>query len=393
MTAQYADIVILGSGIAGRNAAETARRCRPDASIIMVSQEESCLRPLLSKSSFRSVGDDSILMEQDAWYRKFNIQSWQTTILSISPGSHTVHTEKGMIRYAKCIYALGSDPFIPPFSGCNLAGVFSVRTRNDAAAMKRCLPQVRQAVIIGGGVIGIEMGEMLTRYGIGVTILESMPWLMPRVLDRETSEEYCRRLKSCRIETGITIKRITGNKAVSGVELADGRLFPCELVIVSCGVCPNIAIASAAGLDVQRGILVSDRMETSAADIYACGDCAQYLGQCPALWKVAMVQGQIAARNACGIAVNYRADACPVVFYSPNASLFAMGDLAVSETDGYRIETKRWQADQPFLVTPRYTEGYSRLVYRNGTLVGAALIGDLSQMAALKNQITGGCSR
>lgn len=388
MTEYYTDVVILGSGIAGRTAAETARRCRPEISILMISHEESCLRPLLSKAGMQSVGGESILMETEPWFRQFHIQKWETTITSISPESHIVYTEKGSVRYGKCIYALGSQPFIPPFQGHNLKGVFSVRASADITAIKRSLLQVHRAVIIGGGVIGIEMGEMLARYGIDVTILETQPWLMPRILDRETAEEYCSCLETCHIETGIAVKCINGIDSVTGVELADGRVFPCELVIVSCGVRPNTSIAAAAGLKILRGIPVSERMETEFPDLYACGDCAQYQGQCPALWKVAMEEGRIAAQNACGREAQYRATPHPVVFYSPKASLFAIGDLAISG-DGYHVETRRWTVHRPFLVTPRNTAGYSRLVYRNGVLVGAALIGDLSDMVSLQHQITG----
>lgn len=389
MTEYYIDVVILGSGIAGRTAAETARRCRPEISILMISHEQSCLRPLLSKAGIQSVGGESVLMEAEQWLSQFHIQKWDTAITSISPENHIVYTEEGAVRYGKCIYALGSQPFIPPFPGHNLKGVFSLRTSEDITAIKRSLLQVHRAVIIGGGVIGIEMGEMLVRYGIGVTILETQPWLMPRILDRETAEEYCNCLEACRVETGITVKCMNGIDSVTGVELADGRVFPCELVIVSCGVRPNTAIAAEAGLEIKRAIPVSSRMETEAADLYACGDCVQYEGQCPALWKVAIDQGRVAAQNACGMDAIYRADPHPVVFYSPQASLFAMGDLAVSGTDGYRIEIRRWTANRPFLVTPRATKGYSRLVYKNGRLVGAALIGDLSDMFSLQHQIAG----
>lgn len=387
MTDHYTDVVILGSGISGRTAAETARRCRPDISILMISRKDSCLRPLLSKAGMHAIGGESILMETERWLRQFHIQKWDTTITSLSPEDHIVYTEKGSVRYGKCIYALGSQPFVPPFPGHGLKGVFSVRTPADITAIKRSLLQVHRAVIIGGGVIGIEMGEMLARYGIDVTILETQPWLMPRILDRATAEEYRTRLDACRIETGITVKGISGVDSVTGVELTDGRVFPCELVIVSCGVRPNTAIAAAAGLQIHRGIPVSERMETEFPDLYACGDCAQFQGQCPALWKVAMEQGRIAAQNACGREAQYHADPQPVVFYSPKASLFAMGDLAISG-DGYHVETRRWTVHRPFLVTPRSMAGYSRLVYKNGSLVGAALIGDLTEMTALQHQIT-----
>ena len=383
----YADVVVLGSGIAGRTAAETVRLCQPQANIMMISREESCLRPLLSKAGFNRMGQTALSMEETEWLRRNEIRLLRTEISALEPEAHLVHTAHGCVAYKKCIYALGSEAFVPPIPGAEQEGVFTVRTVADMTAMKRRLPRVRRAVIIGGGVIGIETGEILAGYGVEVTVLESLPWLLPRVLDRETAEEYRARLTGCRVETGIAVRAIEGDGAVSGVSLADGRVFPCELVIISCGVRPNGELARSAGLQVQRGVEVDDRMRTSHPDIYACGDCAQYQGRCAALWKVAMEQGRTAGYQACGRDSRYREAAYPVVFYSPESALFAMGELNADEN--CRVEQSRWKAEQPYRVMRRSLEGYSRLVYRDGRLIGAALIGDLSRMGQLQRQIAG----
>ena len=386
----YADILILGSGIAGHSAAEAARHAAPEASITMVSREESCLRPLLSKAGFRRIGEKALAMDREDWLERNGIRFVKAEILELCREDRCIRTDRGTFRYGKCIYALGSQAFVPPIPGVKLPGVHAVRTLADVAAIKRSLPAVKQAVIIGGGVIGIEAGEMLARFGIGVTILESLPWLLPRVLDRDTAEEYRGRLTHCRVETGITVKCIASEASVQAVELADGRSFPCQTVIVSCGVRSDSALAARAGLEVQRGVVVDAAMQTSDPHIYACGDCAQFAGQCPALWKVAIDQGITAGENACGGSARYRAKAEPVLFYSPGASLFAMGQLTLAEGEQGRVEVQCWDCDAPLRITPQKERGYGRFVYNgNDRLMGAALIGDLTAMQDLRRRITG----
>lgn len=386
-----ADVVILGNGIAGRTAAETLRQLDSQLSVVMISREPGCLRPLLTKASFQKIGSPDLTMMDESWFRKYRVTFVPATILALRPEKHLVETSAGSLSYGCCIYALGSDAFIPPIPGHTLPGVSPIRTIAHMTAIKSRLPSVRQAVVIGGGVIGLESGQMLASYGIETTILESLPYLMPKVLDPETAEEYRKRLSNCQVETGITVQSIPGTSAASAVELADGRVFPCQLVIISCGVRPNIRIAAEAGLEVQRGVLVREDMHTSVPDVYACGDCAQYQGLCTSLWKPAMEQGRVAALQVCGCQdARFRPASFPVVFYAPGASLFAAGDLAITPSESRKVVTTRAPVDQSNLVNPRSSNAYRRLVYSGTQLVGAALIGDLSAMPAIRRQLLEG---
>jgi len=386
MRNERVDVLILGGGAAGHSAAQAVRECGEDTSILMISQEEAILRPLLTKASLRQAGGVPLRMAEEAWYRDRRIEWRKETVKGIFPERHCAETETARIFYHKCIYALGSEPFLPSFPGNGLDGVFTLRSADDIAAVKRRLLCTKDAVVIGGGVVGVEAGELLAEYGVGVTILESQRWMMPRVLDRATAEEYRRRL-GIRVEIGVTIERLTGDRSVTGAALADGRTIPCQMVIISCGVRANTELALSAGLDVRRGVVVSERMETSAPGVYACGDCTEYQGECPALWRTAREQGRVAGLNACGRNGSYKAVPSPILFYSKGAPLFALGDL--SEGKGRRIETARTSLERPFLVAPRQGEAYSRMVYSGERLIGAALVGDLSAMSELQQQITG----
>lgn len=383
----FADILILGGGIAAVTAAQTAREANPGGSVIMLSNEMPILRPLLSKAGFAGIGKGKLSLQSPEWFEEQAITFVQTEILKLDPVKHEVETGDGIYTYKKCIYALGSEPFVPPFPGADLPGVCAVRRMSDLVKIKERTFVSRKAVIIGGGVIGIESGEMLAGYGVEVTILESLPYLLPRILDPETAAEYQKRLTRCRVETGITVSRICGETEVEGVELADGRFFPCGLVIVSCGVRANAGIARDAGLTIERGVVVNEKMETSAADVYACGDCAQYNGFAPALWETAIAQGRAAAENACGIEATYSHGVYPVTFYAPGASLFALGDLKAEPAENVKIVVEETAKEMPYLVTKRNTASYRRLVYKDGQLIGAALIGDLSDMARLRGEL------
>ena len=385
-----ADVVILGSGIAAQTAAETLRRYAPEMSIVMISREPGCLRPLLTKARFERIGSPDLDCLDSSWLEAQSVVFVSADITALCPQEHLVRTSAGTIGYGRCIYALGSDAFVPPIPGSTLEGVCPIRTLAHMRTIKRRLPDVRQAVVIGGGVIGLEAGQMPASYGVETTILEALPYLMPRVLDPETAEEYRKRLDNCRVETGVNVRCITGDTEVTGVALADGRQFPCQLVIVSCGVRSNIRIAREAGLDVDRGVVVRQDMCTSDPDVYACGDCAQYNGQCSALWKPAMEQGRVAAMEICGKQASFHPQSFPVMFYAPGASLFAAGNLAISPSESLRVVTTRSAADQSMLVNPRKNRAYSRLVYEGDRLVGAALIGDLSSMSAIQKLLAQG---
>lgn len=388
MASYHADVVILGSGISARTAAETLRLHRPNLSVIIASQEQAILRPLLSKADLHRIPCTSFSMGLKSWCVTNHITYLECRITALNAPSKTVQTSFGEIRYGSCIYALGSHAFLPPFVDHILPGIFTVRTIHDITALKIRLTQARRAVIIGGGIIGLEVGQMLAAYGTEVTILESQPWLMPRILDFDTADEYRKRLHPLRIETGIAIKSIHSTHCTHSVELTDGRCFPCDAVIVSCGVRPDTAIAYEAGLQVQRAVVVSDQMRTSDPAIYACGDCAQHNNSTPALWRVASEQGRIAALNICGIPAYYQAPPTPVVFYASQNSLFAMGTLAPPPSPDVQVVTQRRHIHQPYLVNCRTLESYSRLVFKNGTLIGAALIGDLSRMDTLQQQLS-----
>ncbi|XCP85985.1 FAD-dependent oxidoreductase [Roseburia hominis] len=414
-----ADYLILGNGIAGLSAAGAVRGEDKDARILIVTREKwpTYVRPLLSKAGLKLADFDVLHMVDEAWHKENRIELVRNmTAEEIDVKNHVIRCATDKIEYGKCIYALGGDAWLPPVKGRNFPGIFVLRNIEDMQAIKRWALRAGRVVVIGGGVIGMEIGEALYRHKMQVTVLENQPRILPRVLDEETAEEYVMRLNQvCKgtqgnlmVRTNVNVAEILGEDCVTGVRLADGEVLDCDMVIFSCGIRSCTELASRAGIEVERAVVVDEYMRTSAEDIYACGDCAQFRGNCAALWKPAMEQGRIAGLAACGVYEKYRPQKFPVLCNSSLVSLFAVGDLAIFGEEGYRIEVSDNRKDsgaamsngeegcvagrvrkemEKIAVMPRETGTYKRLVYRGDRLVGAALVGNLSEMQALREKM------
>ena len=197
--------------------------------------------------------------------------------------------EDGQVyEYDKCIYALGSHFFVPPFEGHQDERVTTIRTLTDIAKAAEFLKDGKQAVVIGGGVVGLEAAWELKKYQCDVTILEAMPSLMSNKLDSSASHmlQEIFEANGIRILAGASTKKFEDRK----IYLEDGTVIPADLVVVSCGVRANSAIAADAGVEIGRAILVNDRMETNIPDLYAAGDCVEFEGMNYALWPEATDQ-------------------------------------------------------------------------------------------------------
>lgn len=326
--------IIAGGGIAALSAAEAIRRRDQTGTIVMVSAED-CLpinRPMLSKNmTIAARVKDSLLVKQPEWFQENNIEiRLSACITAIDPAEKTVvFSDGGSLPYDKLVYALGAECFVPDIPGREQNGVFTIRHLSDVLELWSCLPRAKTAVVIGGGVLGLESAAELKKARLAVTVLEMAPKLMSRQLDNETS---ARLIKvgadyGVKILTGINITGIEGSGTVNGVKLDDGTVIPADIVVISCSVRPNTELAAAAGAAYGRAISVTPYMETNLPDIYACGDCAEFEGINFQLWAEAAEQGRIAGANAAGDRVKYAPIPYGVSFEGMNTSLYAIGDV------------------------------------------------------------------
>ena len=371
--------VILGNGAAGLNAAKAIRERDKTGSITMISGEEyrTYNRPMLTKSLMADLEIDQIQVEAEKWYEDNRIfQVLGRKVVSVDTKEKEVLLSDGIkLKYTKLIYALGSECFIPPIPGHEKAQVAAIRTLEDTRRISAMLPDTKQAVVIGGGVLGLEAAWELKKAGCAVTVLELAPMLMGRQLDANAGDmlKYIAECAGIQIHTGVQIAEITGEDRVTGVKLGTGEVIPAQLVIVSCGVRANTTVAKEMGIEVDRAIVVDSRMQTSLPDVYACGDCAQFEGVNYAIWPQAVEQGKVAGANAAGDAAEYTQVPAALSFHGMNTALFAAGDNGKNPNLLYKTVE----------VQDKSKKQYEKLTFLNGKLCGVILIGDVSKMGKM----------
>lgn len=376
--------VILGNGIAGLNAAKSIRDRNQTCSIIMVSEEDALTynRPMLTKSLLANYEKDQIFVERIDWYESNNIKTkLGQKITALDPKNKKITLSGGeVLVYDKCIYALGSHSFIPPIPGADKQGVIAIRNISDTNKIRQNLSQVKNIVIIGGGVLGLETAWELSKTDCKITILELAPKLMSRQLDDMASDLMKESIENVGIDVklGVQISEIEGENQVTGVRLGNNELVPADFIIFSSGVRPNIDVAEKAGLSIERGILVNKKMETSIQDIYSCGDCAIHNGINYAIWPEALEMGTIAGANATGDSLEYEPVLPAISFQGMNTSLFAVGDNGKNKESKYKTVE--------FLDTHKHT--YEKYYFVNNMLVGVILMGDTSKIAKVTEAIT-----
>jgi len=374
--------VVLGQGVAAVTAAEEIRKRNETAKIILVGEENELPynRPMLTKDFANSLDSEKIAIHDKEWYKTQHLQLLNKKVVFLDSVAKSVKFADGTtLSYDKCIYALGAISFIPPFTGANLNEVIAIRGIADVAKIDHLVTKKTktslEAVVIGGGVLGLEAAWELKKAGCHVTVLELAPRVMMRQLD-ETASLMMQNLASnqgIKVITNVKIEGMVGTTKVEGVKLADGTLFPADVVIISCGIRPNVGVAGSAGITLGRSIKVNEKMETNIPSIYACGDCAEFAGVNYALWSSSLEMGKIAGANAAGEEKLYVYENPPLAFFGMETSLYAVGDNGSNpqikyQTVEFRDATKN-TLEKYFFAADR--------------LCGFTLIGDNSKMMKL----------
>lgn len=390
------NIVILGGGAAAIAAAKEIRRRTKTAPVTIISREKRLpyCRPMLSKGLLNSFAMDRYPIVEEKWLQEENVAFLGgAEITALDAAAHTVTLVDGReIGYDKCIYALGADCFVPPVPGRELQGVYTLRNDTDLHGIRRAMLTARSAVVIGGGITGLELAWEMKKAGLSVAVLEMMDQLMGRILDSRSAELLRSAVEGAGIavKTGVRIREIAGGERAEQVVLEDGEDCPADIVVLSTGYRANTTLAEQAGLTVEKDVVVSDTMATSDPDIFACGDCA---GSASATWLQSVHQGEIAAANALGIETHYTGEAEPAMVHTANTSLMAAGDLGKQPGKTYTFLYGRQAGPKDrFLVNPRQAgrmDTHFTFCFANGVLTGAALVGDLSSMLWVQDAVNG----
>ncbi|MDR0571136.1 MAG: FAD-dependent oxidoreductase [Clostridiales Family XIII bacterium] len=378
--------IIIGNGAAGTTAAEEIRSRNKNADIEIISKENipAYNRPMLTKGILSEIDQLNLYLKPENWYKDNNITlTLNTTVEAIEPEQRQIRLNTGETRrYDKLIIASGAESFIPPIPGAGLSGTFAIRTLSDVNNIQRHVKTAKTAVVIGGGVLGLEAAWELKKAGLYVTVVEGGKYLMLRQLDDNAGELLKEAAESVGviISTGKGVSGILGSvdKGVTGVQLKDGTVFAADMVLLSTGVKQNTELAEKAGLKTERSIVVDDRMETSVSGIFACGDCASYEGMNYAIWMQALEMGKIAGANAVGDDLRYNPVIPSNAFNGFGVSLFAVGDNGHQQDKMYKT----------FGISDSAKGIYEKLYFLNDRFTGGILIGDVSKAARLLSSYT-----
>ncbi|MDO4458787.1 MAG: FAD-dependent oxidoreductase [Clostridia bacterium] len=379
--------VILGGGVAGFSAALKIKELEKDAEITIVNGEKDIpyLRPLLSKTDLRTFQNRKISMADKAWYEDNCIELLNNTKAEfIDRTNRKIRLSDGnVISYDKCIYALGAKSFVPDIKGINKKGVLTLRNTEDFKNLRRIAVRSKNAVVIGGGVIGLETAWELHKAGLNVKILESAPWLMSRQLDDESAEYLTNNINSIGIEcyTDVSVLEILGDEKAGSVKLSDGRTFYTDSIVVSTGIRANTELAENIGLSIDRAVIVDKYMRTDDENIFAAGDCIQGDFVNPGLWAFSQKSGETAGANAVSIHEEFRPENYPLVMTAMNTAVFSVGNI--TDYDYAETTISDGRKDIPEFTVNRYDgceKVFDRRFYKSGKLCGAILIGDISAM-------------
>ncbi|MGY4706151.1 NAD(P)/FAD-dependent oxidoreductase [Candidatus Bipolaricaulota sp. J31] len=296
--------VIVGGGIGGLTAARRLRDLDPPAEITVLQEEPFYyyLRPGLISVLAGERSIDEISPFPPEWFARHGISYRPgTKVVRILPDRREVECGDGArLPYDRLLLATGSEPFVPPVAGiAGKEGVFALRRAADVERILAYLERAKRAVVVGGGLLGLEAARALVRRGLGVTVLEANGWLLPRQLDREGSAVLAQVLGEMGIEvrTGVMAREILGERVVTGVGLEGGEVIAGEMVLFSAGIRPRVELAAGLGLPVSRGVAVDDFMGTGAPGIFACGDVAEWRGRVYGVVPAAREQAGVAAAN------------------------------------------------------------------------------------------------
>lgn len=376
--------VILGGGTAAYHAAKSIRERNATASIHLVTNEDALPynRTMLTKQMLADLNGETLALAPRSWYEsaKITVQTGVSATALDAKAKQVTLSDGSTLPYDKLIYALGATGFVPPVPGSDLPHTVTLRNLKDISRTLELAKTAREAVVIGGGVLGLEAAWALKQSGLQVTVLEALPHIMNRQLDGDTSTLLAGKVRA----KGITLME---GVQVSGIEpdcvtLKDGTRLPAQLVVFSCGVRPNVSLAEAAGAAVDRGVTVDHLMRTTLPDVYACGDCARFGGISYALWAEASDMGRTAGANAAGEELSYTAIAAALTFHGMDTALYVLGDCGKESKESY-VTIKLDDEEKGM---------YERYFFLHGKMTGCILVGQSDKIARATQWVANGVS-
>jgi nitrite reductase (NADH) large subunit len=371
------NLVVIGNGMAGCRAVEEILKRDPGRYAITMFGAEprpNYDRIMLSPVLAGEKQFEDIIINGPEWYAENAITLKSgARVARIDTARKIVEAENGAhAAYDILLLATGSNPIVLPLPGADLQGVVAFRDIDDVDRMVAISGRGGEAVVIGGGLLGLEAAYGLVRRGMEATVVHLMDVLMERQLDASAGHLLAEALKARGVATilGATSEEILGEEGrVAGLRLKDGRILPCDLLVMAVGIRPNAKLAQASGLLVNRGVVVDDRMRTSDPHVFAVGECAEHRGQCYGLVAPIWEMCRAVAETLTGGDGAYAGSMLSTRLKVSGVDVFSAGRFAGGE-------------DCEDIVFRDAGRGvYKRIVIEDGKLAGAVLFGDAADGA------------
>jgi len=373
--------LVVGNGVAGARAAIKIRETDPKGEIHIFTEEAY---PFYYRVRFPEYVAGEVTIQNLTIHTKEFYQSkgisihLEEPIPEGHPEKKEIVNQKGKAYpYDLLLLATGGTAFVPPIKGVDKKGVFTLRTMKDAIGMKEFAGGVKQAILIGGGLVGLETGGALIRRGIKVAVIEYNPRILPRQMDPEGAQILQAKME----EMGFSFflngqsDEMMGKEKVEGVRLKDGRVVEGQMVIVSAGVRPNLQLAKAMGLEIKNGISVNDRLETNKEGVFAAGDAAEHRGRSYGIWPAAQRQGEMAGMNMAGGNERYQGTVVSNTLKVVGIDLTSAGEI---DAEGKLDCVVRSDREKCL---------YCKVSFKEDKMVGCILLGDIKGRSEILNAV------
>ncbi len=381
-------LVMIGNGMAGiRTIEEILERANDLYDITVIGKEPypNYNRIMLSNILQNKMTVEETIMNPYEWYEEHGIELiTNDPVIEVDRANQSVTTANGIeVSYDKLIFATGSKAFVIPVPGSTLPSVIGWRTIDDTEQMMNIAKTKKKAIVIGGGLLGLECARGLLDQGMEVTVLHLAEWLMEMQLDRKAGNMLKADLEKqgMKFEMQANTTEILGEDDVEGVKLADGREIPADLVVMAVGIRPYTEVAKESGLDVNRGIVVNDVMQTSDSNVYAVGECAEHNGKVYGLVAPLYEQGKVLADHLTNKETNgYKGSTTFTSLKVSGCDLYSAGQIVENaEIKGIEIFNS-------------VDNNYKKIFLKDGNVVGAVLYGDIDDGSRFYNMMKKGAS-
>ncbi|MGP0585798.1 nitrite reductase large subunit NirB [Paenibacillus timonensis] len=378
-------LVVIGNGMAGISAVEQILKLTTKFDITVFGSEPhpNYNRIMLSYVLEGSKTMDDIVLNDLNWYKEHGITLHMgTTVERIDAEAKEVVADNGQrVSYDKVLIATGSTSFILPIPGSDKEGVVGFRDIADCEQMLQAANTYKTAAVIGGGLLGLEAAKGLVQLGMDVTVVHLMEDLMERQLDHQAAGMLQAELErqGIKFKMGAQTTELLGDNRVRGLRFADGTELPAEFVVMAVGIKPNVAVAKASGMEVNRGIVVNDYMQTSLEGVYSVGECTEHRGICYGLVAPLFEQGNVMAKHICSVETPpYEGSVVSTKLKISGVDVFSTGEFIDGPEHTVIANKDDWKRT------------YKKILLKDGKLVGAVLFGDITDSAELQKLIKQG---